>query len=103
MKITLYLKNRSGADSTAVFDTISKEFTILKGSIISESMSASPKFRGLNSIKEQRALFVKNNIVVSDTIFKSPSTAANFVTGNSTNGLIAWKDENGIPLKKLIE
>ena len=34
--------------------------------------------------------------------FRSPSTAANFVTGNSTNGLLAWKDENGRTLKEIL-
>ena len=34
--------------------------------------------------------------------FKSPSTAANFVTGRSTNGLIAWKNIDKKTIKELI-
>jgi hypothetical protein len=33
--------------------------------------------------------------VKEDVIFKSASTAANFVTGSSTNGLTSWKTEEG--------
>lgn len=40
--------------------------------------------------------------VIKDAVFKSSSTAANFVTGTSTNGLMAWKNEDGIKLKQLI-
>ena len=45
---------------------------------------------------------VVNNVLQTDMIFKSASTAANFVTGNSTNGLIAWKNKDGVILKTLI-
>ena len=40
--------------------------------------------------------------VIKDVPFKSASTAANFVTGASTNGLTAWKDENGKTLKAIL-
>ncbi len=40
--------------------------------------------------------------VIKDMSFKSVSTAANFVTGASTNGLTAWKDESGKTLKAIL-
>ena len=49
--------------------------------------------------------FRKFSIVISakqDVAFKSASTAANFVTGRSTNGLITWKNSDGIILKSLL-
>lgn len=37
--------------------------------------------------------------VKKDITFNSPTAAANFVTGRSSNGLIEWKDEEGGALK----
>lgn len=37
-----------------------------------------------------------------DTVFKSLSTAENFVTGGSTDGMSAWKDSSGKKLKELL-
>ena len=46
---------------------------------------------------------LKNDHSIKTNVqFKSSSSAANFVTGMSTNGLLAWKNEDGIPLKNLI-
>ncbi|MGL6056735.1 MAG: DUF4357 domain-containing protein [Culicoidibacterales bacterium] len=36
-----------------------------------------------------------------DELFTSPSAASDFVTGNSTNGLITWKTAEGQTLKEL--
>lgn len=41
-------------------------------------------------------------LLIKDVTFKSASTAANFVTGTSTNGLKVWKDKKGTTLKELI-
>ncbi len=43
----------------------------------------------------------KNGVVLQDCMFRSPSTAAQFVTGRSTNGYIVWHDKNGKSLKYL--
>ena len=37
-----------------------------------------------------------------DVLFTSSSTAGNFVTGFSTNGLTAWKTKDGKPLKEAL-
>ncbi|EFA23833.1 hypothetical protein BIFGAL_02942 [Bifidobacterium gallicum DSM 20093 = LMG 11596] len=38
-------------------------------------------------------------MVSKDVHFKSASTAANFVTGASTNGMAAWKTKDGKSIK----
>lgn len=50
--------------------------------------------------KYRREVCTEEGIVYKDILFKSPSSAANFVTGSSTNGMLAWKDETGNSLKE---
>lgn len=75
---------------------------VLKGSTISSDISYTEKFRGAKSIEKKReSVKISNNVLQEDVLFKSPSTAGNFVTGRSTDGLTAWKDENGRSLKEM--
>lgn len=60
------------------------------------------KSRAASTVADARKEVVENNILIKDLLFKSPSGAAVFVTGRSTNGLVAWKDENGITLNELL-
>ncbi len=96
-----YLKNRKGSfDAVAEYNEETKSFTVLKGSRVSSHISESPKFRGAKTIAKMRDKYVQNDVdVTQDVFFKSASTAANFVTGTSTNGCIAWKDEMGRTFK----
>ena len=98
-----YLKNRNNTyNAIAEYDVNSNNFTVLKGSRVSNKISSSPTFRGTKSIVKLRSEYVKNGVVVArDVVFRSPSTAAIFVTGTSTNGRIAWKDENGYTFKEV--
>lgn len=97
----LFIKNKN-ADATGEYYPDKKTFIVKKGSKVSVDISRSEKFRGANTIERQRERYVKNGVVIVDTVFRSPSTAANFVTGRSTNGHITWKDENGVYLKELL-
>ena len=77
----LYLtRPRSSIKAVADYDMASKSFVVLKDSVS----------------------VVDGTRVIKDVPFKSASTAANFVTGASTNGLTAWKDENGKTLKVIL-
>ena len=53
--------------------------------------------------KRKKAILDANGKLTEDLLFTSPSYAANFVTGKSTNGLISWKDADGNTLKSLEE
>lgn len=102
--MTLYLKrSKSNVSATGKYNPATKQLTVLKGSRVSDSIAYTEKFRGAGTIEKNRVASVKDGVVVKDTIFKSASTAANFVTGGSTNGLVAWKDSNGRPLKEIVE
>lgn len=102
MKVFLKRRN-SVVDAIGEYNMQTKECIVLKGSIVSDKIAYSEKFRGAASIEKSREGKIKNSKVVEDVLFKSASTAANFVTGASTNGLVAWKDENGKSLKELIK
>lgn len=101
MKLYL-IRPRTNVNATAEYDIMTGSVTVLKGSIVSETIAYSEKFRGAKSIEKHRAGVVNGTKVITDVIFKSASTAANFVTGASTNGLTAWKDENGKTLKTIL-
>ncbi len=99
----VYLTNRSkNLSATAIYDIENKRFIVLKGSAVSESI-AGGSFRSAKSIAKMREGTVENNKLIKDVEFKSASTAANFVTGRSTNGLLAWKDKDGTKLKDLLD
>lgn len=101
MKVYL-IRERSGIKATGEFDPASKAVTVLKGSVLSDSVAHTEKFRGTKSIEKSREGVLKGNVLQKDVAFKSASTAANFVTGSSTNGLIAWKNKGGKTIKEII-
>lgn len=101
MKVFL-IRERSGVKATGEFDPTTKALTVLKGSILSETVAHTEKFRGAKSIEKSREGVLKGNVLQIDVPFKSASTSANFVTGSSTNGLTAWKDRSGKTIKDII-
>lgn len=98
----IYLRRKNGeVNAVAEYDVSTNVCVVLKGSTVSSKIAYSEKFRGAKTVEKYRNDFVKGNTVKEDVVFKSPSTAANFVTGASTNGMTAWKNENGCSLKEL--
>lgn len=99
----LYLTNRSNSyKAFAEYDIETQQFVVKKGSRVSKDIAYSASFRGSKSIEKSRASFVSLGEVTEDVVFKSPSTAANFITGRSSNGMIMWKDESGKTLKEIL-
>lgn len=98
----IFLKrNKSGIDAVAEYDVDTQTVTVLSGSKVSSKIAYSATFRGAKSIEKQRENTVRDNIVMQDVQFKSLSTAANYVTGASTNGLVAWKDALGKTMREI--
>ena len=98
----VYLKSAKRAiDATAEYDTETRTCIVLKGSIVSACVSEAATFRGAKTVEKYREKFVKDQVVIEDVSFKSPSTAANFVTGSSTDGTRAWKTGEGITISAL--
>lgn len=101
MKVFL-IRKKSRINAKAEFDPATKAVIVLKGSELSSSVAHTAKFRSANSIEKSREGVMKGNVLLIDVAFKSASTAANFVTGSSTNGLTAWKDSDGKTIKDII-
>ena len=102
MKVYL-ISNRNKLYATGEYFPEDGSLVVLKGSTLSETVSESKTFRGIKSIVNSREGVVIDNILQVDIRFISPSTAANFVTGTSSNGHRLWKTEAGIPIGKLGE
>lgn len=102
--IRLYLKSkRNKYDAVAEFDTSTNQMTVLKNSLISSKV-AGGMFKSSKSVEKQRQNApIKNRLLTENICFKSASSAANFVTGSSTNGLISWKTKEGITLKDALK
>ena len=100
--LKLYLKTKSGVDAIGEYDPATKTIVVRKGSIIAPDVHTDGKFRSANSVIKYRELYCDGLNTKQDVVFKSASTAANFLTGRSTNGLITWKNSEGVTLKSLL-
>lgn len=100
----VFLSNKNNRyNATADYSEKDGSVTVLKGSRVSSDIAHSEKFRGAKPIASRREGNVSSdNIVLRDIRFTSFSTAANFVTGRSTNGLIAWRDNTGRTIKEIL-
>ena len=97
MGIKITMKTRDGkAYATGDY---SEKYTVVKaGGKVSE------EFRGYGGVRQIR--YNNQNVdaegnILRDVVFKSPSTAAQFVNGNIANGLRVWK-VNGMTLGEYI-
>lgn len=99
----IYLKGRNGVyDATAEYED--GKITVLKGSKI--QMDFAEHIRGgrlAKKFRENNEYVDGNGVVIKDCEFNSASTAAQFVSGRSTNGLVAWKVEKKTSLKDYLE
>lgn len=99
----IYLKGRNDSyDATAEYED--GKIIVLKGSKI--QMDFAEHIRGgrlAKKFRENSEYVDTNGIVIKDCEFSSASTAAQFVSGRSTNGLVAWKVEKKTSLKDYLE
>lgn len=74
-------------------------FLLLRGSKVShktaQTISESLKLRRKTAKKDN------NNCILDDILFNSPSTAAMFLIGQTANGLLLWKNKDGVNLKEI--
>ncbi|MDO4913952.1 MAG: GIY-YIG nuclease family protein [Bifidobacteriaceae bacterium] len=79
----------------------SEGFLLLKGSVVSPGLTASCP-SGTKKLREKYANLINDEFkTTDDIIFTSPSAAASFITGNSRNGNIEWKNKKGVTLKDI--
>lgn len=90
MNIAVTLIGRSKNFSATGKYIDSKNFIVCKGSQIYPK-NDSVVSKKVMKLRENTEFVDKNGIVLQDCMFGSPSTAAQFVNGSSTNGYVAWK------------
>ena len=101
-KVKVFLTNTKDdymAEGFYYIDT--NELEVLKGSRVSLNITTTWTFDPKKIIKD-RVGRLDGDRVNNNVIFKSPSTAANFVAGRNIDGKIAWKDKNGNSVKTIV-
>lgn len=94
----LYLKT---AKANAAGRRTNEGFVVFQGSTVSEKPTKSCPDT-IQHLREQYAEKIdSNNVLSEDTLFRSPSAAAGFVTYASANGLIMWANNDGKTLKDI--
>lgn len=92
-----YIKKR-GANARAV--QTADGFIILSGSIISKDPASSCPDSALNARAKYKEVIDENMSLLKNIPFKTPSGAACFVLGRSSNGNIEWATEQGVTFGK---
>ena len=87
------------ADACGLFDITNQSLTVLKGSSVNPSHVNKISEAGRKRREQQLAQYTEERngarIVKQDVHFDSPSGAAQFCVGGSSNGWKDWKDEEG--------
>lgn len=100
IKVTISPRNASCFAEAEYTET---GFTVKKGGRVSSDFAA--HVRGGKTAKKYRndpSYVAKDGTILQDCEFTSPSTAAQFVTGRSTNGYEAWKVDAKTNLGKFL-
>lgn len=99
----LYFSRSHGKGGKATGKLEDDGFWVLKGSYIyPETADYLPA--GVKKAREQHAAIInKAGILQEDISFGSPSYASSFVCGKNSNGLIEWKNTDGVLLKEMTE
>jgi len=94
MKVNVQIKPRTGS-VFAMGEYSDEGLLVLKGGRI--RLTFAEHIKGGKTAKQYREnpeYVDKNGNIIKDCLFSSPSTAAQFVLGSSTNGYDAWKVES---------
>lgn len=99
----VFLKSRKGFyKASGIYNEEKHTLTVLKGSQVSKNISEGTFRSSKTILKHRLEVCDDQGIVIDDICFNSASSAANFITGVSTNGLVTWKNKDGRCLKELI-
>lgn len=95
MRLELHTISRDGLyEATAIYDD--GNITVNKGSRINIHYGSG--FKPSSVVKEKlndTSLVGEEGVLLKDVTFSSLSTAASFVAGRTSNGMITWKTSDG--------
>ena len=100
------MKNRNGYEEYKAYGEYKNgKITVLKDSKIRTDIANSKKFKLSMVAKKYREdiNYVKNNIVLKDIVFDSPTAAAQFVCGHSISGILSWRKKKKKTLKDTLK
>ena len=87
------------------FDATAKQtnegFLLLAGSKLSKSVTPSCPSYTIELRRQYSDYYEPEYILTRDLLFKTSSSASNFVKGASTNGKDSWKNNKGLTIKQL--
>ena len=84
------------ADAHGLFNIDNQSLTVLKGSEVNpKHLTAKVEKKREQQLEDYTILQADKRIIKKDVVFDSPSGAAVFCTGGSSNGWDTWKDEQG--------
>ena len=97
----LYIFRDKGKSVLAVGKIAEDGFWVLKGSYINPKEAPSLP-TGVKKARQQYAKQIdSDDILQQDVSFGSPSYASSFVRGRNSNGLLEWKNKDGVTLKEM--
>ncbi len=101
----VYYCKRSGIEAQGVYKD--NKFVVLAGSKISNKEATSYKLKShsrADMLQNQKLEIISDRFLQTkqDIIFNSPSSAASFCLGLSSNGWVDWKEKSGKTLDEVI-
>ena len=100
MKVILKSRNDTHYAS-GIYDGTT--LTVLKGSKINPFLKFDAMPQAIISLRNDVEYVDKTGVTKKDIEFNSPTSAAQFITGRSVNGYIAWRIDDKISLKEYRE
>ena len=103
MRISIRISSKkSGAHAEGVY--LGSSVIVKAGGVICGDFAEHIKGgKEAKTLRADRTCVSPEGVILKDCEFNSPSTAAQFVTGRSTNGYEAWKVENKVSLGKYLQ
>ena len=100
MKLILKSK-RKVHYAEALYDN--NQTIVLKGAQINPVDSFPGMSEIIKELRSDKTIVSDNGLLLKDLPFSSPSSAAQFVTGRSVNGYIAWRPDDKMSLKAFLK
>ena len=102
LNMKLILKSKQKAHyAEATYDE--NQTIVLKGSRINPVDSFPGMSETIKGLRGDNTIVSDDGLLLKDLPFKSPSSAAQFVTGRSVNGYIAWRPDDKMSLKAYLK